>query len=177
MSPDEPGRVTALVSHETGYDIPGMLKEQDEIPKRIFSLQQKISPLRAEKRAIDARYFAKGRSTSLFDIERGILLSELKEEARVLYNRDPDFKTDGRGNKVKVELTDGRAEDMARGHPRYRKFIEESRDERKRALELGKELGKLYDKLDAWKRKADALKVKLDQMKAETYLLNGQARL
>ncbi len=174
---DDPGRVTALVSLETGYDVDGMLKENDDIPKRIFSLRQQISPLLAEKRAIDARYIAKGRSTSLWDVERGILLSELKEEARVLYNRDPDFKEDAKGNQTKIELTDGRAEDIARGHPRYRKMIEESRDERKRAATLGKELSKLFDKLEAWKRRADALKIKLEQIKAETYLLNGQLKL
>lgn len=177
MNDGDPGRVTAFVSHETGYDVAGMLAEQDGLPQKFFQLRQKISPLLAEKRAIDARYAARGRSTSLWDIERGILLSELKEEARVLYNRDPDFKTDGKGKQVKIELTDGRAADLAHAHPRYRKLIDESRDERKRAHELSKQLGKLFDRMEAWKRRADALKIKLEQIKAETYLLNGQARL
>ena len=174
---NDSGRVTALVSHETGYDVDGMLRELDEAPKKYWEIRQKIAPLLAEKRAIEERYTSRGRSPSMWDVERSLLLSELKEEARDAYSQNPAFKTDARGNEVRIELTDGRAEDKAHAALRYRKFIEDSKIERQRARDLKKALGILFDKLEAWKLRREALKIKLEQIKAETYLLNGQARL
>jgi hypothetical protein len=177
MNQNDPGRTTAFVAHETGYDVDGLLREMEDLPQKFFGLRQKLSPLRAEKGAIDDRFASRGRSPSMWDVERSLLLSELKEEARELYNRSPQFREDSKGNQVKIELTDGRAEDIAHAHPRYRKFVQESIDERRRARELGKQIGKIYDRLEAWKRRSEYIKLKLEQIKAETYLLNGQARL
>lgn len=177
MTTDDPGRVTALVSHETGYDVDGMLRELEEAPKKYWEIRQKIGPLLAEKRAIEERYTSRGRSPSMWDVERALLLSELKEEERDRYNAEPDYKTDGKGNKVKIELTDGRAEDRAHAALRYRTFVADSKAERQRARDLKRDLGKLFDKLEAWKLRREYLKIKLEQIKAETYLLNGQARL
>jgi hypothetical protein len=177
MNPDVPGRVTALVSHETGYDVDGMLRELEEAPKKYWEMRQKVGPLLAEKRAIEDRYISRGRSPSLWDVERSLLLSELKQEARDAYSQKPDYKTDAKGNQVKIELTDGRAEDIAHAALRYRTFVDDTKAERRRARELKKELGKLFDKLEAWKLRREYLKIKLEQIKAETYLLNGQARL
>lgn len=177
MNPNDPGRTTAFVAHETGWDVDGMMRELEGLPQKFFGLRQKIAPLLAEKRAIEDRFASRGRSPSVWDVERSLLLSELKEEARVIYSRNPDTRTDAKGNETVVTMTDGRAEDVAHAHPRYRKFVEESRAERQRARELGREVGKLFDRLEAWKLRRDFLKIKLEQIKAETYLLNGQARL
>lgn len=173
----DPGRVTQFVTHEVGWDVEGLSREMDAMPQRIYSLRQKISPLRSEVVMIEDRYASRGRSISIWDADRTVLLSELKEEARVIYNRNPDFKTDGKGNQVKIEMTDGRAEDVAHAHPRYRKFLQEARDERKRAKEVRTEMGKLYDKLEAWKNRREAIKSRLEQVKADTYLLSSQMKL
>lgn len=176
--PNEPGRTTAFVAHETGYDLDGMLKELEEAPKKYWEIRQRIGPLLAEKRAIDDRFVSRGRSPSMWDVERSLLLSELKEEARDAYNQNPAYRTDAKtGREIKLEMTDGRAEDVAHASLRYRTFINDSKADRQRAQDLKKALGKLFDKLEAWRLRREFLRVKLDQIKAETYLLSSQMKL
>jgi len=177
LSTQDPGRTTAFVAHETGWDVDAMMRELEEAPKKYWEIRQKIGPLLAEKRAIDDRYASRGRSPSMWDVERSLVLSEITEEVRDAYNANPAFKTDAKGNKIKIELTDGRAADMAHAALRYRTFIKDSKIERQRANDLKKELGTFFDKLEAWKLRREFLKIKLDQIKAETYLLSSQMKL
>jgi chromosome segregation ATPase len=177
MSTPEPARIRALVQQETGWDCEALFVEMEATPQKMYALRQKIAPLRAEMKMLEDRFASKGRSPSHWDIERGLLLSELKEEARIIYARDPDLKTDAKGNESVIPLTDGRAEDIAHAHPRYRKFVEESQADRRRIREIGGEVGKLYDRLEAWKGRREFLRSKLEQIKAETYLLSSQMKL
>lgn len=102
---------------------------------------------------------------------------KLKEEARVLYNRDPEYKEDTKGKKTKIVFTDGRAEDWAHASPRYRKFIEEAEGQRARIAELRAALGGFYDKLELGKGRKEYILQKLEQAKAQTYLLSSQMKL
>lgn len=177
MNQPEPGRIRELVQHETGIDVDGLLGEMEQIPRKVYAIRQELAPLKAELVMLEARYESKGRSPSHFDIARSFLLSELKEEARVLYNRDPEFKEDAKGKKTKIVFTDGRAEDWAHASPRYRKFIEEAEQERRRIAELRDLAGRLYDKLELGKGRKEYLLQKLEQAKAQTYLLSSQMKL
>jgi chromosome segregation ATPase len=160
-----------------GYDVDGLLKELEELPKRIYALRQKINPLRSEMRMLQERFASKGRSSSHYDLQRLVLLSELKEEARVLYRRDPEFKEDSKGRTIRIELTDGRAEDIAHAHPRYRKFIEEADAERKRISEINKELGPLFDKIEVWRGRKEFLVNTIEIAKAMVYGWNASTKL
>lgn len=177
MNTPEPERIRALVQHETGIDTAGLLDEMEEIPRKVYAIRQQIAPLKAELAMLEARFESKGRSPSHFDIARSFLLSELKEEARVLYNRDPEFKEDAKGKKTKIVYTDGRAEDWAHCSPRYRKFIEEAEQERRRIAELRDRAGRLYDKLELGKGRKEYVLQKLEIAKAQTYLLSSQMKL
>lgn len=174
---DDPGRVRALVQHETGIDTDGLLAELEQIPRKVYAIRQELAPLKAELAMLEARFESKGRSPSHFDIARSFLLSELKEEARVLYNRDPEFKEDAKGKKTKIVFTDGRAEDWAHASPRYRKFIEEADEQRRRIAELRDAAGRLYDKLEMGKGRKEFILQKLEIAKSQTYLLSSQMKL
>lgn len=174
---EDAGRLLSVLSHDFGMDIEGMLRELEEIPSRMKVGKGKIAPLKAEQDLLRSRFDARALQPSQFELERRILLSELKEEQRILYNRDPEFRTDSRGKNVKVELTDGRAEDLAHGHPRYARFVDEGRTDRRRLAELAAELRTLYDAMDVLKAKKAFLLAKLEQIKAMTYAWNGEARL
>lgn len=177
MNAPEPARIRALVQQETGWDAEGLLAELEALPRKIYSIRQKLAALRSEMRMLEDRFASKGRSPSHWDIERGLLLSELKEEARIIYARDPEMKTDAKGNESVIPLTDGRAEDIAHAHPRYRKFVEESQADRRRIREIGRGVGTLYDGLEGLKGKREFIRAKLEQLKAETYLLSSQMKL
>lgn len=177
MTTDDPGRVAALVAQETGIDTSGLLAELEGIPRKVYKIRQEMAPLRAELAMLEARFESKGRSPSHFDVTRSFLLSELKEEARVLYNRDPEFKEDAKGKKTKIVFTDGRAEDWAHANPRYRKFIEEAEAQRARIAELRAAISAFYDKLELGKGRKEYILQKLEQAKAQTYLLSSQMKL
>lgn len=177
MSTD-PGRLMALASQEAGYDIPGLFREYETIPKHIYGLRQKISPLRAEQRLLQARYESGGaHQPSAYDEARKNLLAELKEEERERYKQKPDTYQNAKGQEIERELTDGRAEDLARASRRYRVFLEEAANDRRKIVDLGKQIGALMDKIDAWKGQQEYLARLLDQCKACTYVLNAEARM
>jgi hypothetical protein len=92
VSNPEPARIRALVQQETGWDVDGLLSELESIPRKVYDIRQELAPLRSEMRMLEDRFASKGRSPSHWDIERGVLLSELKEEARILYYRDRSTK-------------------------------------------------------------------------------------
>ena len=56
------GRLARLVYADADMDVPGLLAELESVPERIYSLRQKIAPLRAELRMLEARFASKGRS-------------------------------------------------------------------------------------------------------------------
>ncbi len=178
MNHPDAGRLLRLVSEDAGMDIAGLLRELEAVPRKKYAIRQKLAPLKAELTMLQARYASKGRSPSFWDVERSMLLSQLKEEARQSYNRNPDLRTDPKtGREVKIELTDGRAADAAHADPRYREFVEKSKAEQRRMNEIGKQIGLLFDRLEVWKGREKFLLTKLEEAKALTYAYNSSARL
>jgi len=177
MPDDERARVADFAHQETGIDADGLLRELEAIPRKVYKIRQEMAPLKAELAMLEARFESKGRSPSHFDISRSFLLSELKEEARVLYNRDPEYKEDTKGKQTKIVFTDGRAEDWAHASPRYRKFIEEADGQRMRIAELRAAVSGFYDQLELGKGRKEFILQKLDQAKARVYLLSSQMKL
>lgn len=167
MSQPDAGRLLALVSHEAGWDIPALFREYEQIPQKIYALRQRINPLKADIAMLQARFEGKGQQASPYDDERKILLAELKEEERDRWERErPEDKP----------LSDARAEDKARASKLYRDFVADATKERDRIVSLGKEVGKLYDKIEVWKGRQEYLSKLLDQCKAVTYVVNSEAR-
>lgn len=178
VSTPDVGRLLALVSQEAGYDIPGLFREYEAVPKKIYAIRQRMSPLRAEMKLLQARYESGGaHQPSAYDEARKNLLAELKEEERERYKQSPDTYTNARGQEIERELTDGRAEDLARASRRYRLFLDEAALERRRIVELGREIGTLLDKADAWKGTQEYLSKVLDQCRAATYAVSNEMRL
>lgn len=173
---EDAGRLLRLISTDAGVDISGLLDELEKVPQQIFKIREKIAPLRAELRLLQSRYESKGRSPSNWDVERGMLLSELKEEARRNYKLRPDTKDTSRG-KVAVELTDGRAEDLAHASPRYIEFVAKADTERRRIADLGKEIGVLFDKMETWQGRKEFLVQKIEMARAFVYAFAAEARL
>jgi chromosome segregation ATPase len=163
VSTPDAGRLASLVFHDIGMDVPGMLKELEAIPERIHEGKRRLLPLKAELDDLRERYQSRAQQPSQADLERRVLLSEIMEEERVLYNRDPDFATDAKGNQKKIELTDGRAENRAHAHPRYRAYVERMREERKRMAQLSAQCREIYDVCDRHKMRMGVLQQKLQQ--------------
>lgn|GEM_PF-5625265 len=170
-------RLKLLVAQDTGYDVDGLLRALEELPRRVYALRQRVAPLKAELAMLKARYDSKGRSPSHFDLQRSLLLSELKEEARDAYERDPKYRTDSRGRQTKIELTDGRAEDLAHASLRYRKFLEEAEADWRRIGELGKEISQLWDKIESWRGRQSYLIQALEMSRAHVYAWSAEARI
>jgi hypothetical protein len=159
MSQSDAGRLAEIVFRDIGMNVPGMLRELEAIPERIHQGKQALLPLKAELDMLRERYQARAQQPSQADLERRILLSELMEEHRVLYGRNPDRKEDGKA----IPLTDGRAENAAHAHPRYRNYVAQMAAERKRMAELSNECRKIYDGIDKLKMKMGVLQQKLQQ--------------
>lgn len=174
---DDAGRLLHLVEQDVGWNISGLLQELHDVPRRIFAVREKVAPLKAELAMLKARYESKGRSPSHFDIRRSLLLSELKEEARVIYYRNPDFKEAAKGRQVRIELTDGRAEDIAHAHPRYRKFVEEAEEDHRRIAEIGKQLSPLFDRIEGLRGRRDYLIQRIEMARALTYAWKAERDL
>lgn len=173
----EPGRLSKLVWIDIGMDVDGLLAELEKVPGRVYNLRQKIAPLKAELAMLQARFESKGRSPSHYDISRSMLLSSLKEDIRAAYNRKPEFKEDAKGNKTRMPLTDGRAEDAAHASLLYKQLVEEADEQRRRIADLGREIGGYFDSIEAWRGKKEFLLAKLEQAKALTFAFSAEARL
>jgi predicted nucleic acid-binding Zn-ribbon protein len=165
---EDAGRLRLLIDQDTGYDVDGLMREYEKIPRAIYNLRQQIAPARAELAMLKARYDSKGRSPSHFDLQRSLVLSELTEEIRDSWERDPEKKR---------KLTDGRAKDMAHAHKRYRDLMAEARDDWKRIGELGAQISKVFDKIEGMKGRKEFLAAKLEQVKALTYAWSAESRL
>lgn len=168
MSTPEAGRLLSLISEEAGWDIPALFREYEAVPKKIYGYRQRIAPLKAEMALLQARYEAKGQQPSQYDDERKTLLAELKEDERDRWERE---------NESDKPLSDGRAEDKARASKRYRDFVREAGEERRRIADLGRQVGELYDRIEVWKGRKEYLEKLLDQCKAVTYTYGSEARL
>lgn len=177
-TPDEKGRFLALVSHDIGWDINGLTKALGAIPARIFKLKEEIQPLRTERQMIASRYHSKGTQPSRYDNRRKYILAELKEEVRTLYYRNPEYtEPDAKGARKRIEMTDGRAEDKAHGHPRYLKVLEEAEEDAKRMTELGRQISERYDKIEALQGRAEYLRIRLEIVKGLAFAWGNEARL
>lgn len=180
MNQTDPARVLASVVHDIGLDLPGLLKELESIPRRIYRLRKKIAPLKAEMKLLQSRYESKGRSPSHYDLERTILLSKLKEDARAIYKRNPEFRQTNAGKQVievRQELTDGRAEDIAHGSPSYTAFVEQGEADRRRIAELGKEIGEHYNVIEGLKGREKYILQTIDIGKMLGYNRSAEAKL
>jgi len=178
MNDSDPGRILTMASQEAGYDIAGLFREYETIPRKIYSFRQKLVPIRADMRLLQARYESGGaHQPSAYDEARKTLLAELKEEERERYYQNPPTYTNAKGQEIVRDLTDGRAEDLARASRRYRVFLEEAAEERRRIVDLGRRAGEIMDKIDAWKGKQEYLARLLDQCKAVTYAMKAEMNL
>jgi len=178
MSDNDPGRILAMASREAGYDIEGLFREYEMIPRKIYAFRQKLAPLRADVRLLQARFESGGaHQPSAYDEARKTLLAELKEEERERYYQNPPTSTNAKGQEVVRDLTDGRAEDLARASRRYRVFLEEAAEERRKIVALSRQVGEILDKIDAWKGKQEYLARLLDQCKAITYAMKAEMNL
>jgi hypothetical protein len=176
-TPDDAGRLAAIVFRDIAMDVPAMLNELEDIPQRIHNGKRKLLPLKAELDMLRERYNARAQQPSQADLERRVLLSELMEEARVLYNRDPDYKEDAKGNRTVIQMTDGRAENWAHGHPRYAAFVKTMAEERKRMAELSGQCREIYDVIDRHKMRFNVLQIKLKQAEGLEHAWSAEARL
>jgi chromosome segregation ATPase len=172
------GRFLALISHDIGWDIDGLTKAMGSIPARIFKLKEEIQPLKTERQMLASRYSSKGTQPSRYDNRRKYILAELKEEVRTLYYRNPDYtEPDAKGNKRRIEMTDGRAEDRAHGHPRYLRLLEEADEDAKRIAELNKEISVRYDKVEALEGRRTYLQIRLEIVKGLAFAWGNEAKL
>ena len=164
---ESPGYLTQTVQTSIGWDLAGLLKELEAIPDRIQEIREKIAPLRAELKMRQERYASRGRSPSHSDIIRSTLMAKLKEEERQKYNTCPDTRTDAKTERtVKVELTDGRCEDLAHARPEYQEFVRNVNREHKRIAAIGRELGPLYDQLELIRGRKEYLTQRLEAPRA-----------
>lgn len=180
MSDSDPARVLALVTQDIGLDLMGLLKELENIPRRIYRLRRKIAPLKAEMKLLQSRYESHGRSSSHYDLARTVLLSKLKEDARGIYKRNPEFRQTNAGKEIleiRQELTDGRAEDIAHGSASYTAFVEQGEADRRRIAELGKEIGEHYNVIEGLKGREKYILQTLDIGKMLGYNRSGEMRL
>jgi hypothetical protein len=159
--------VTLLV----GADSEGILDELRKHVEARHDASMEISRLKAEAKTLEALFGKQGGSMAQthYEHERSMLLAELKEAARVRYKRDPDTKTNSKGDEVVIELTDGRADDLARGDPLYKSHLKEAERNRERYAELQAQISKAF----AEKEKRDGLitycRERLDTIRALIY--------
>jgi chromosome segregation ATPase len=174
---DEHGYLSATIHAAIGTDVDGLVEELGKIPERIFEIREKIAPIRAELKMRQERYASRGRSPSHADIIRATLMAKLKEEVRTAYNEDPDQRVDSKGNLVKIELTDGRCEDIAHAKQEYQEYVRKTNAEHRRIAELGKQLSPLYDELEKLKGVREYLNQYIEVAKAKIYAFNATSRL
>lgn len=177
MSTPDPGRLTRLVSDDIGWNIAGALREAESIPERIHEIRLKMAPLRSEQKELEAKYASKGRSPSHYDVQRSVLMSKLKEAARQMYDANPNFRTDSKGNQVRIELTDGRAEDMAHAAQEYKDFVRKASRDQKRLAQIGRELSPMFDQIERLKGIAAYLKMRHEAAVALTNAWARESRL
>lgn len=174
---DQRGYLSATIETAIGIDVDGLLAELEKIPDQIAEIRAQIAPLRSELKMRQERYASRGRSPSHADIVRATLMSKLKEEVRTAYNEDPDQRVDSKGNLVKIELTDGRCEDLAHARPEYQEYVRKTNAEHKRIAQLGRDLGPLYDRIEFLRGKKEALLQYVEIAKAKIYAFNATTRL
>lgn len=178
VNESDAGRLAALVFRDIGMDVPGLLKELEQIPKRILAGKRRLRPLKLELDGLREHYSARAQQPSQADLDRKALLSELMEEARTVYNQRPDLKDDPKkGGKVKIELTDGRAEALAHAHPRYRDRLAQMSADRKRMAELAGLCREIYDVLDHHKQRMAVIRDFLKHAEGLEHCWSAEARL
>lgn len=175
---DQPGDLLATVQASIGWDLDGLLRELEAIPGQVREIREKIAPLRAELKMRQERYASRGRSPSHSDIIRSTLMAKLKEEERQKYNACPDSRTDAKTERtVKIELTDGRCEDLAHARTEYQEFVRNVNREHKRIAAIGRELGPLYDQLELIRGRKEYLTQRLEIAKALIYAFNSTSKI
>lgn len=176
-TPPDAGRLLALVSTDIGWDIAGSLKALEAIPGQIHAIRERIAPLKAELKMLEAKYASKGRSPSHYDIQRSVLMSKLKEEARRMYEANPNYRTGPKGQQIKIELTDGRSEDMAHAAQEYKDFVRRASHDQKRIGQIGKELGPMYDEIERLRGAKEYLMERINMAVALTNAWGRESRL
>jgi hypothetical protein len=151
------------IAIETDLDPITLLAQLREQTKKIHALEK-------EAARYEARYGSAGNQGSHYDRDRKALLAELKEDARALYAKNPETTTDSKGNEKIIPLTDGRADDMARMHPRYRRFLAEAESDLQVYADLKADIGEALG-VRTW------IKESLEMIRAATYYAGQEARL
>lgn len=177
--PDRPGDLLATVQASIGWDVENLLRESEKIPDEILAIRQEMAPLRSELKALQEHYASKGRSPSHADIIRSTLLADLKEKVREEYAKCPDTKPHPKNplRQVPIPITDGRAEDLAHQHPRYKEYVRMQNADYKRMAELGKQLAPKFDRIEAMKGKQRHIAQYLEMAKALVNAWNASTRL
>lgn len=171
-SPEEPritlpkspkDTVMERIALETSLDPVTLLAQLLEQTRKIHALEKEAARL-------EARYGGGGNQGSHYDRDRKALLAELKEDARALYAKNPDTTTDAKGNEKIIPLTDGRADDMARMHPRYKRFLAEAESDLQVYADLKVDIGEAIG-VRTWIRE------NLEMIRAATYYAGHESRL
>jgi hypothetical protein len=155
--------VMERIAQETSLDPVTLLAQLLEQTKKIHRLEK-------EAASLEARYGSAGNQGSHYERERKALLAELKEDARTLYAKDPETVTDSKGVTKTVPLTDGRADDMARMHPRYKRFLSEAESDLQTFADLKADIGEAIG-VRTW------IKESLEMVRAATFYASAEARL
>lgn len=175
---EDPGYLLSTVQTAIGWDVAGLATALEAMADETLAVREKIAPLRSELKMLQERYASKGRSPSHSDIIRSTLMAKLKEEERMKYNACPDTRVDVKTEKsVKIELTDGRCEDLAHAREEYQEFVRKTNRDHRRIGHLGKELAPLYDRLEFLRGKKQALLERLEIARALIYSFNATSRI
>lgn len=174
---EDPGYLLSTVQTAIGWDVAGLATALEAMADKTLAVREQIAPLRSELKMLQEKYASKGRSPSHSDIIRSTLMAKLKEEERTKYNACPDTRVDSKGNQLKVELTDGRCEDLAHAREEYQEFVRKTNRDHRRIGHLGKELAPLYDRLEFLRGKKQALLERLEIARALIYSFNATSRI
>lgn len=171
-SPEEPRITLPKSPRDTVMERIALETSLDPVTLLAQLLEQtrKIKALEKEAAQYEARYGATGNQSSHYDRERKSLLAELKEDARTLYKKNPDTTTDAKGNVKEIPLTDGRAEDIARMHPRYLRLLADAKNDLEVWADLKADIGEAIG-VRTWIRE------NLDTIRAAMYYAGQEAKL
>lgn len=171
------GDFVSRMGGELGGDPDQLLQEYRNQVDRVREAALAVARHKAQMVRLETRFGKFGLFGSHWDAERKVLLAELSEEERVKYKRNPDTKTDAKGVTTEVAITDGRVDDLAHAHPRYRRFLEDTLREREEHARLGVALSEAYTELEHAKGVQAYLEARLQMIRSMAYAWGGEARL
>jgi hypothetical protein len=160
-----------------GGDPDEVLQEYRDQIDRVHAASMQVAQQKAHMVRLEVRFGKSNQAGSHWDAERKVLLAEISEEERVKYRRNPEQTTDSKGVTKDVSLTDGRVEDLAHAHPRYRKFLDETLREREDYARASVKLSEAFAELEHAKGIQAYLEARLQMMRSLTYAYGAETRL